>query len=214
MLLLTSFVTVNHQAFRKQRILILASGGGSNAACIMSHFSAHARAEVVGVVSDRKDAGVHQRAAKYGVPSRFVGKERREKPGGLLEVIHGFSPDLLVLAGYLRLIPQDVLASFPERVVNIHPALLPKYGGPGMYGHHVHSAVAKTQDAFSGITIHLADEKYDEGRILFQASIALTPHDDAEAIAAKVLSLEHSHYPKVLDAYLQQLNKQLSPLLP
>ncbi len=187
------------------RILILASGGGSNAQRIMEHFADSSLAEVVGVVTDRKDAGVRHRAEAFGIPSRFVGATKRREAEGLLQVLRKYNPDLLVLAGYLRLIPTDVLSCFPERVINIHPALLPKFGGPGMYGSHVHAAVAKTRQTHSGITVHLANEAYDEGRILFQATTQLNLGDDAETIASKVLALEHQHYSLVLEAYLRQL---------
>jgi len=190
------------------RIVILASGSGSNAERIIKHFSTGGAGEqvarVVAVVSDRKRAGVHNRAASHDIPSRFVGKTRRSAPGGLLEVLEAYTPDIVVLAGYLRLIPEDVLARFAERVVNIHPALLPHYGGHGMFGEHVHKAVAAAGETHSGITIHLANQRYDEGRILFQASVSF-PHGSAALdIGARVLELEHQHYPLVLEAYLKK----------
>ena len=188
-----------------KRIVILASGGGSNAECIINHFAEQAWATVTAVVSDRKAAHVHQRAARLGVPSRFVGRTRREREGGLLEVLQAYKPDLIVLAGYLRLVPLDVLRSFAGRVLNIHPALLPKYAGPGMYGEHVHQAVAAAGDAQSGITIHLADARYDEGRVLFQASTPLAKGSTPDEIAQRVLALEHLHFPLIIASYLQQL---------
>ena len=187
------------------RIVVLASGGGSNAERIAEHFAAGAVGRVVGVVSDRKLAGVHARAERLGIPSRFVGKRRRSEPGGLLAVLRGFGAEVIVLAGYLKLVPTDVLAGFPERVINIHPALLPDYGGAGMYGRHVHEAVAAAGDAYSGMTIHLADAHYDEGKVLFQARTPLPPGATAEEIAQRVLALEHRHYPRVLEAYLRAL---------
>lgn len=190
----------------KTRILILASGGGSNAACIMAHFADHAKAEVVAVVSDRKYAGVHEKAEKAGVRSVFIGPKRRKSEGGLLAELQKHSPDVIVLAGYLQLIPSDVLKSFPERVINIHPALLPKYGGTGMYGMHIHRAVKAAGDNVSGITIHLANEEYDKGRVLFQAAVDLDPSDSAEDIARKVLTLEHVNYPREIESYLESLN--------
>ena len=112
----------------------------------------------------------------------------------------------MVLAGYLRLIPEDVLRRFPERVINIHPALLPAYGGPGMYGRFVHEAVALAGDERSGMTIHLASARYDEGRVLFQAATPLQAGNTPTEIAARVLALEHRYYPRVLEAYLQHLS--------
>ncbi|MFK8054500.1 MAG: phosphoribosylglycinamide formyltransferase [Saprospiraceae bacterium] len=190
----------------KTRILLLASGGGSNAACIMAHFADHAKAEVVAVVSDRKYAGVHEKAKLAGIRSVFIGPKRRKLEGGLLAELERHSPDVVVLAGYLQLIPTDVLARFPERVINIHPALLPKHGGPGMYGAHIHRAVKEAGDVVSGITIHLANEEYDKGRVLAQESVALAESDSPEDIGRKVLALEHLHYPRVLEMYLESLN--------
>lgn len=190
----------------KTRILILASGGGSNAAAILKYFADHASVEVVAVVSDRKHAGVHEKASAAGVKSVFIGPKRRKSTGGLLAALKKHNPDLIVLAGYLQLIPSDVLASFPERVINIHPALLPKYGGTGMYGMHIHRAVKAAGDNVSGITIHLANEEYDKGRVLFQAAVDLDPSDSAEDIARKVLTLEHVNYPREIESYLESLN--------
>ena len=164
---------------------------------------------VVGILSDRKAAGVHARAARLGLPSRYVGRARRERPGGLLEVLEGFRPDLIALAGYLRLVPADVLAAFPERVVNIHPALLPRHGGPGMYGRHVHEAVVAAGDRQTGVTIHLADARYDEGRILAQAATEVPAGATPEEVAARVLALEHRHYPPTLAAYATHLGPRL-----
>ena len=190
-----------------QRIVVLASGSGSNAEAIATFFADRDDACVVAIVSDRKHAGVHARAERLGIPSAFVGRRGREAPGGLLAAVREYDPDLIALAGYLRLVPADVLAAYPERVVNIHPALLPEYGGPGMYGGHVHAAVVAAGERQSGITIHLANARYDEGRALFQATCDLDTGDDAEAVAAKVLALEHRHYPRVLAAYLAQLRR-------
>jgi len=189
----------------KTRILILASGGGSNAARIMAHFADHETIEVVAVVSDRKYAGVHEKAAQAGVKSVFIGSKRRKLAGGLLAELKKHRPDVIVLAGYLQLIPIDVLASFPERVINIHPALLPKHGGPGMYGMHIHRAVKAAGDKTSGITIHLANEEYDKGRVLAQEKVELDESDTAEDIGRKVLALEHHHYPRELESYISSL---------
>ena len=171
----------------------------------MAHFADHPKVEVVAVVSDRKHAGVHEKAQKAGVKSRFIGPKRRKSDGGLLAELQRHQPDVIVLAGYLQLIPSDVLASFPERVINIHPALLPKHGGTGMYGMHIHRAVKAAGDTESGITIHLANEEYDKGRVLFQTSVELSAADSAEEIGRKVLALEHHHYPRVIEGYLDAL---------
>ena len=122
-----------------------------------------------------------------------------------LALLRELDAEVVVLAGYLRLVPADVLAGFPERVINIHPALLPRYGGAGMYGRHVHEAVAAARERVSGITVHLADEVYDRGRVLFQATVALAPGMDAAAIAAAVLRLEHRHFAPVVEAHAARL---------
>lgn len=194
------------------RLVILASGSGSNAARIMAHFARpDAPAAVVAVFSDRRAAGVHARARAAGVPAVYLDKATRERPGGLRDALAAYRPDLIALAGYLRLVPEDVLAAYPARVVNIHPALLPKYGGPGMYGHHVHTAVHAASEAYSGITVHLADARYDEGRALFQATVALAGADGPDEIAARVLALEHRHYPLVLERYLAAVQRGAPP---
>ena len=191
---------------------MLASGGGSNAERIMRHFAGHADARVVGVVSDRKAAGVLERARLAGVPARFVGRVRRQRPGGLLAVLRAFEADLVVLAGYLQLVPADVIAAYPERVLNIHPALLPAYGGAGMYGRHVHEAVVAARETHSGITVHLADDAYDRGRILFQARTPIDAAAGAREVARRVLALEHQHYPLVIEAYVRRLRTPSLPL--
>ncbi len=195
--------------------MILASGGGSNAARLIEHFQALAVrepqfAQVVAVLSDRKEAGVHAVAAALGVPSVWVEPKTRRRDGGLMDRLREWEPTVVLLAGYLQLVPADVLAGFPERVINIHPALLPDFGGPGMYGHHVHEAVAARGDQRSGITIHLADEHYDRGRVLFQASRRLAPQWGPNEIAAAVLRLEHRHFPLVTAAYLRQMQPRTS----
>ena len=188
-----------------RRIVILASGSGSNAEALIRHFAASQVARVVAVVSDRKGAGVHARASALGVPSVWLSPKRRTTAGETLALLRELDAEVVVLAGYLRLVPADVLAGFPERVINIHPALLPRYGGAGMYGRHVHEAVAAARERVSGITVHLADEVYDRGRVLFQATVALAPGMDAAAIAAAVLRLEHRHFAPVVEAHAARL---------
>lgn len=188
-----------------RRLLILASGSGSNAEATIRHFAGGELARVVAVVSDREGAGVHARAARLGVPSVWLTPKQRATSGATLALLREYDPDLIALAGYLRLVPADVVAGFSGRVLNVHPALLPSYGGAGMYGRHVHAAVRAAGERVSGITVHLADEHYDRGRILFQAATPLAPEMSTEEIAAAVLSLEHRHYPHVLEARLAKL---------
>ncbi len=193
--------------------MILGSGSGSNAAAIIGHFAEDPGVEVVGVISDRKDAGILARATEVGIPARFIGKARRLRAGGLTELIDGFAPDLIVLAGYLRLVPEDTIAGYDKRIINIHPALLPKFGGAGMYGEHVHRAVYEANEQRSGITIHIVNANFDEGRHLFQAAVRLRDQDEPPDIARRVLALEHQHYPLVIARYLRVL-RPVKPAVP
>lgn len=181
-----------------KRIAVLASGSGTNAQRLIEHFRAHPTAQVVLVCCDQPQAGVLQRAWDLHVPScLFSGKELRD--GTLLRELQQQRIDLLVLAGFMRLIPPEMVRAFPDRIVNIHPALLPKYGGKGMYGHNVHEAVVAAKESESGITIHLVNERYDEGRILFQAKCPVLADDTPDSLAERIHSLEHAHYPQVLE---------------
>lgn len=180
-----------------KRIAILASGSGSNAQRLVEHFQGHPAAEVVLIGCDQPGAGVLQRAWDLNVPCYlFSGAQLRN--GTVLRELQGQRIDLVVLAGFMRLIPADMVRAFPDRIVNIHPALLPKYGGKGMYGHHVHEAVIAAKERESGITIHLVNERYDEGEHLFQASCTVHPDDTPESLAARIHALEHAHYPQVV----------------
>ncbi len=187
-----------------KRIAILASGSGSNAQRLIEHFAASAVAQVALVGCDQPSAGVLQRAWDLGVPSYlFTSVELRN--GTVQRELQAHRIDLVVLAGFLRLIPADMVRAFPDRIVNIHPALLPKYGGRGMYGGHVHAAVIAAGDPESGITIHRVNERYDEGVVLFQARCPVLPDDVPETLAARVLALEHAHYPAVVEQLVSKL---------
>lgn len=180
-----------------KRLAILASGSGSNAEKIMEYFQHSDQVEVALVASNKADAFVLDRAKKFGVPT-FV-FSRKEMDAGILEqklVEEGI--DWVILAGFLLKIPDGLTRTFSDRMVNIHPALLPKYGGKGMYGMHVHEAVKAAGDTETGITIHLVNEHYDEGKIVFQASTPVTAEDSPESIAEKVHVLEHAHFPRVI----------------
>lgn len=187
-----------------KRIAVLASGSGSNAQRLIEHFAGAALAQVVLVGCDQPSAGVLQRAWDLGVPSYlFTGGELRT--GIVQRELQAQRIDLVVLAGFLRLIPADMVRAFPEGIVNIHPALLPKYGGKGMYGHHVHQAVIAAGEQESGITIHRVNEHYDEGAILFQASCPVLADDTPATLAARIHALEHAHYPTVVEDLLRTL---------
>lgn len=189
------------EAKQRARLAILASGSGSNAEAIMRHFADHPHVQVAWVGSNRRQAGVLERAQRLGVAaSAFSGKDAAG--GGLLAELREREIDWVALAGYLLMVPADVVQAFEGRMVNIHPALLPDFGGPGMYGMNVHRAVAASGAERSGMTIHWVTEAYDEGAVVFQGEVELTADDDAEAIAAKVLQLEHQYYPPVLEGLI------------
>lgn len=188
------------------RIAILASGSGTNAQRLMEHFSTSSIAEIALVACDQPQAGVLQRAWDRGVPCYlFGGVELRD--GTLQRELEGARIDLLVLAGFMRLIPAALVQAWPDRILNIHPSLLPKYGGKGMYGDHVHKAVLAAGEKESGITIHLVNERYDEGQVLFQAKCPVMTGDDADALAARIHALEHAHYPTVVEKLSLELSR-------
>jgi phosphoribosylglycinamide formyltransferase-1 len=183
------------------RLAILASGSGSNAEKIMEHFADSSKGEIALVASNKADAGVLARSEKFGVPT-FTFTRKEMEAGVLLAKLQEEQIDWVILAGFLLKVPDELIRSFPDRMVNIHPALLPNYGGKGMYGHHVHEAVKAAGDPVSGITIHLVNEHYDEGKIIFQAATAIAPEDSAETIGQKVLSLEHKYFAGVIEGLL------------
>ena len=185
-----------------ERIAILASGSGTNAQQLIEHFAQHAHAQVVLVGCDQPKAGVIQRAWDLGVPCYLFGSAEL-KNGTLLKELRGQGITLIVLAGFMRLIPAEIIAAYRDRIVNIHPSLLPKFGGKGMYGDRVHAAVIAAGETESGITIHLVNEKYDEGRVLFQAKCAVLSSDTPETLAVRIHALEHEHYPLVVEQLLR-----------
>ncbi len=180
-----------------KRLAILASGSGSNAEKIMEYFQHSHQAEVALVASNKTDAFVLERAKKFGVQT-FTFSRKEMEAGILTQKLVDENIDWVILAGFLLKIPDELTRTFSDRMVNIHPALLPKYGGKGMYGMHVHQAVKAAGDAETGITIHLVNEHYDEGRIIFQASTPIGPEDSPEDIAQSVHELEHAHFPRVI----------------
>ena len=184
-----------------KKIAILASGSGTNAEKIMEYVQNSPKGEVVIVGSNKKDAFVHERAKKFQVPTIIFSKSELES-GILTDQLQSLGVDLVVLAGFLLKIPNNLIQAFPNQIVNIHPALLPNYGGKGMYGAHVHQAVKDAGDAETGITIHLVNEHYDEGKIIFQAAVPVSPTDSPDDIAHKVHQLEHKYFPNVIESLL------------
>lgn len=189
-----------------KRIAILASGSGSNAQRLVEHFRGHAAAEVVLIGCDQPNAGVLQRAWDLGVPS-YLFNGAQLKDGTVLRELQGLRVDLIVLAGFLRLVPATMVKAFPGRIANIHPALLPKYGGKGMYGQRVHEAVIAAGERESGITIHLVNEHYDEGEHLLQARCPVLSEDTPETLAQRIHTLEHAHLPRMVEELIGTLAK-------
>lgn len=187
------------------RIAILASGSGTNAQRLMEHFHLHERAEVVLVGCDKPAAGVVQRAWDHNVPC-YLFNGAQLKDGTVLRELQGQRIDLIVLAGFMRLIPIEMVRAFRQRIINIHPALLPKFGGKGMYGHHVHEAVIAAQETESGITIHYVNERYDEGEHIAQFRCPVLPDDTPDSLAERIHGLEHAHYPGVVESALRATN--------
>lgn len=183
-------------------IAIFASGTGSNAKKIVEYFKGHPEINVNLVVSNNEKAPVLEMARSNNIPTLVINRDSFYNSEDILEKFHIYSIDFVVLAGFLLLVPKYLTRKFHNRIINIHPALLPKYGGKGMYGMNVHKAVKAAHEKESGITIHFVNEKYDEGEIVFQESCELMPEDSAEIIAKKVLQLEHQHYSKVIEKIL------------
>ena len=179
-------------------IAIFASGSGSNAESIMEYFKHHSSIKVVAVLANKPDAFVLERAKKYGVDTMVFNKESY-KGEDVINFLDQHQVDLIALAGFLWLIPTKYIDKY--EILNIHPALLPKYGGKGLYGIHVHTAVKESGDSQSGMTIHKVNQNYDEGDILFQESCDIDASDSPEEIGKKVLKLEHKNYPSVIENY-------------
>ena len=185
-----------------KRIIIFASGSGSNAEQIIKHFKKTGTAEVTHVFSNNAGAKVLRRAHKHDIKALHFDREALYETNDVLHVMVDARPDLIVLAGFLWRFPKKILDVFPNKVINIHPALLPNYGGKGMYGSYVHEAIIRNKEQESGITIHYVNEQYDEGGIIFQAKTTITSDDTPESLATKIHALEHEHFPLVLEQLL------------
>jgi len=184
-----------------KKIILLASGSGSNVENICRFFEHNADIEILGVYTNNPKAGVLNRIKDFGLEGVIFDRDSFVN-GILLEEIKSLAPDLIVLAGFLWRIGVDWVETFPTKIINIHPALLPKYGGIGMYGMHVHEAVVKNNESETGITIHYVNEHYDEGAIIFQTNCAVHKTDSATEVAAKIHQLEMEHFPKVIQNIL------------
>jgi len=188
------------------RIAIFASGAGSNAARIIKYFQNHETTGIALIICNNPEAGVLSVASSANIPALLIEKERFFTGDGYVSELQSAAIDFIVLAGFLWKIPQTVIDAFPDAIINIHPALLPNYGGRGMYGLKVHAAVIAAGDKESGITIHYIDEHYDNGDIIFQDKCAVSQSDTPETLAAKVHQLEHHHYPRVIEQVVSLRN--------
>jgi phosphoribosylglycinamide formyltransferase-1 len=188
-----------------KHLVLFASGAGSNAQQIINYFKNSTIARVSLIICNKPGAGVIGIAEKENIPVLLIEKERFFKKDGYLPELQKLNTDLIILAGFLWKIPQTLTDAFPKRIINIHPALLPKYGGRGMYGQYVHEAIINAGEVESGITIHYVDEHYDNGDIIFQTACPVLEGDTPETLARRIHKLEHLHYPVVIEQLLQKL---------
>jgi len=179
------------------KIAILASGSGSNAENIAHYFSDDKNVKITYILTNKKDAFVLERANKLGIKSKVFSNKEMKEQKELLNLLKE-NADFIILAGFLLKVPENIIEAFPNKIINIHPALLPKYGGKGMYGMHVHNAVKENNETETGITIHFVNENYDEGAIIYQAKTNLVSTDSPEDIATKIHELEYKHFPRVI----------------
>ncbi len=181
-----------------KRIVIFASGSGTNAENIIKYFQKSTVATVVQVLSNKKDAKVLERSNRLNVKNLYFNRNDFFETDTILKLVKK-EADIIILAGFLWRVPQKIIDTFPNKIINIHPALLPKYGGKGMYGMHVHNAVIANKESETGITIHYVNENYDEGAVIFQKRVFITNNDTAETVAGKIHQLEMEYFPKVIE---------------
>lgn len=191
----------------KKRIAIFASGSGSNAQKIMEHFKRSTEAEVALILTNNPESYVLQRADSFEIPSHVFDRNEFYHTDEVVDLLKNLDVDLVVLAGFLWLIPQNLIKEYPGRIINIHPALLPKFGGKGMYGDRVHHAVIAAGETEGGITIHYVNEHYDEGEFIYQAKYRIEKDDNLEMIKFKGQQLEHLHYPRVVETLIRKIKK-------
>ncbi|TCD03774.1 phosphoribosylglycinamide formyltransferase [Pedobacter psychroterrae] len=191
----------------KKRIAIFASGSGSNAQKLMEHFKRSNDVEIALVLTNNPDAYVLQRADNFEIPSHIFDRHEFYQTDNIIDLLKNLEVDLIVLAGFLWLIPKNLITEYPGRIVNIHPAILPKYGGKGMYGDFVHHAVLEAGEPEGGITIHYVDENYDEGEYIYQAKYRIDKGDSLEMIKFKGQQLEHQHYPRIVETLIKKIKK-------
>jgi len=188
----------------KHKIAILVSGTGTNAINIIEYFEKNSVADVVLVISNKTDALAVEKAQNKGVKTVVFNNESFKKNGVVLDYLMSQSVDFIVLAGFLIKISNDIIHAYPNKIVNLHPSLLPKYGGKGMYGKRVHRAVIEAQESESGISIHFVNKEYDEGAIIFQAKVSVEKGDSVEVLTKKIQQLEHRFFPKVIEQVISK----------
>ena len=186
-----------------KKIVLFASGSGTNAENIIRYFKNSDLAEVTAVLSNKPTAQVLKRAHDLNVKALCFDREAFYETNDVLHILEDIDPDIIVLAGFLWLFPSKILKKFPNRVINLHPALLPKYGGKGMFGEQVHKSVIENKEKDTGITIHYVNENYDDGKIIFQTSIPVNPNETPTGLAEKIHELEYRHFPKVIENILK-----------
>jgi phosphoribosylglycinamide formyltransferase-1 len=185
-----------------KNVAIFASGEGTNAQTIIDYFKSSKNIKIALVVSNKSTANVLNRAKNNNIPTLIIDKHSFFETNEIIDVLKKFNIDLIVLAGFLWMIPENLVATFPNKIVNIHPALLPKFGGKGMYGMNVHKAVIEAKEKESGISIHFVNEKYDEGKIIAQYKCEILENDTADILAEKIHRLEYNHFPKAIEILL------------
>ncbi|RLK03311.1 formyltetrahydrofolate-dependent phosphoribosylglycinamide formyltransferase [Tenacibaculum discolor] len=203
LIIILFFVVTKQLNFNMKRIVIFASGSGSNAENIIKYFNSTKTAIVTHVLSNNQHAKVFDRCEKLNIDASLFDRESFSKNDTVLNFLLA-EADIIVLAGFLWRIPSKIVDAFPNKIINIHPALLPKYGGKGMYGMNVHNAVKENNETETGITIHYVNENYDEGAIIFQAKTPISSEDTPETIAQKVHELEYEHFPKIIEEVILQ----------
>ena len=190
---------------KTKQIILFASGSGSNVENIANYFKFRKDVTISCVLTNKSDAKVIERCNRIGINALFFNRQAFSKSDFILNLLQSLNPNLIVLAGFLWKIPESITNAFPNKIVNIHPALLPKYGGKGMYGMNVHNAVLENQEQETGITIHYVNANYDEGAVIYQAKTTIDAKDSAEDIASKVHQLEYEHFPKIIDDLLSDM---------
>ena len=189
-----------------KKIAIFASGSGSNAENIVRYFKDSDSVEVTMILTNNPSAGVLERGKRLDIPVVVFSRSNFSKTDTIVDLLKNNDIDWIILAGFLWLIPENLIRTFPDRIINIHPALLPRYGGKGMWGHHVHEAVLSAGEQESGITIHYVNERYDEGKIIFQARCSVTPDDTPATLGQKIHELEYRHFPETIETEIRNNN--------